>query len=77
MNTSSDRMGSGGLALIGVALGLVVAVIVDRELMEGQTDRPVVVAAVTAGVALLWLVVVRLFIWPTPARAAVRKQKGA
>jgi hypothetical protein len=69
-------MGTGGLALIGVALGLVAALIVDRELVDGQTDRPVIVAAVTVIVAILWLAMVRILVWPKPARAPVPKDKS-
>jgi hypothetical protein len=74
MNTPANRMGTGGLALIGIGLGLVVAVLVDRQLGDGQTDRPVIAAAVTGVVAILWLAMVRLFIWPKAAQASVTKR---
>jgi hypothetical protein len=77
MSASARSVGSDALVLVGIALGLVVAVIVERTLVQGMVDRPVIIAAVTAVVALLWLVVVRLFFGPPLARAAVPKRDGS
>jgi hypothetical protein len=74
MRASGKSIGSDALVLIGIALGLVVAVIVDRTLVDGMTDRPVLIAAVTIVVALLWLVVVRLFVGPPAAREVAPKR---
>ena len=68
MRTTARSYGSDALVLLGVVLGLVVAVLVDRTLVEGVVDRPVVIAAVTAVVALLWLFVIRFFFGPPVAR---------
>jgi hypothetical protein len=74
MRRSAKSYGSDALVLIGVALGLVVAVLVDRTLVEGVADRPVVIAAVTAVVALLWLFVIRFFFGPPVAREVAPKR---
>jgi hypothetical protein len=75
MNTSNRRLGSEWVALIGVGLGLVVAVILSRELSEGPGDRPVIMAIVTGVVAVLWMVAYRLVVGPAVARVAVPKRK--
>ncbi len=77
MSASARSVGSDALVLVGIALGLVVAVIVERTLVQGMVDRPVIIAAVTALVALLWLAVVRLFFGPPLARAEVPKRDGS
>ena len=61
---------------MGVGIGLVVALLVDRQLLEGQSDRPVIAAAITGVVALIWIALVRLIVWPVPAPTLVSKQKG-
>jgi hypothetical protein len=71
MSTSASRNGTEWLALTGVGIGLIVALIVDRTTMEGTSDRPVVVTLITALVAMLWIAAVRLLIWPkTPMTTA-------
>ena len=76
MNTPANRMGTEWLALTGVGIGLVVALFVDRQLLEGQSDRPVIAAAITGVVALIWIALVRLVVWHVPAPTLVSKQKG-
>ncbi|HKB03977.1 MAG TPA: hypothetical protein VKD90_17270 [Gemmataceae bacterium] len=75
MNRSNNRLGSEWVALIGVGLGLVVAVILSREFTEGPGDRPVVMAIVTGVVAVLWMVAYRMVVGPAVARVDVPKQK--
>ena len=77
MSASARSVGSDALVLVGIALGLVVAVIVERTLVQGMVDRPIIIAAVTAVVALLWLFVVRLFFGPPLARQVVPKRDGS
>jgi len=74
MNEAIKRNGVGWLGVIGVGIGLVVALIVDRLLADALSDRMLVTAGVTAFVAIVWLMVIRLVFRPTPARASVPKQ---
>jgi hypothetical protein len=64
MSTNPSRNGTEWLALTGVGIGLIVALVVDRTMMENTGDRPVVITLITAFVAMLWIVAVRLLIWP-------------
>jgi formate-dependent nitrite reductase membrane component NrfD len=66
-------MGTEWLALTGVGIGLIVALIVDRQLLESQSDRPVIAAAITGVVAVIWIALVRLVLWPTPTSVSQRK----
>lgn len=75
MNTSTNRLGTDALVAIGIGIGLVVAVIVDQTVMYGMSDRPVVLAVITGMVAVLWMAVVRMVLWPTPAHATVTHRK--
>jgi membrane protein YdbS with pleckstrin-like domain len=75
MNTSANRIRTDTLVAIGIGIGLVVAVIVDQTIMYGMSDRPVVLAVITGIVAVLWMAVVQLFLWPTPAHATVTHRK--
>lgn len=69
MSKAATRNGTEWLALTGVGIGLIVALIVDRTMMEGTSDRPVVATLITAFVAIIWIALVRLLIWPkTPVR---------
>lgn len=74
MNEPTKRIGAGWLGVIGVGIGLVVALIVDRLLVDALMDRMLVAAGVTAFVAIVWLMVMRLVFGPTPARATIPKQ---
>jgi hypothetical protein len=74
MKEATKRIGAGWLGVIGVGIGLVVALIVDRLLADALVDRMLVAAGVTALVAILWLMAIRLAFGPTPARATVPKQ---
>jgi len=74
MNEATKRNGAGWLGVIGVGIGLVVALIVDRLFADSMTDRMLVAAGVTAFVAIVWLTVVRLAFSPSPARASVPKR---
>ena len=74
MNTSRSKIRAEWLAVIGVGLGLVVAVLVDQMVGRGMTDRPVLIAGVTAIVALLWLALVRAIQGTTPAQARAPKR---
>jgi hypothetical protein len=69
MSTNPNRNGTEWLALTGVGIGLIVALIVDRTMMEGTSDRPVVITLITAFVAMLWIAAVRLLIWPERTRS--------
>ena len=71
MNKSTEVNSAGWLGMMGVAIGLAVALLVDRFVVEGMVDRPLVFAGVTAGVAVLWLVAIRLVFGPAPARAKI------
>jgi hypothetical protein len=74
MNDATKRNGAGWLGFIGVGIGLVVALIVDRLLADALVDRMLVAAGVTGSVAIVWLMVIRLVFGPTPARARVPRQ---
>lgn len=74
MSEATKQNGAGWLGVIGVGIGLVVALIVDRLLPDAQVDRMLVAAGVTAFVAIVWLMVIRLVFGPTPARASIPKQ---
>jgi hypothetical protein len=71
MNKSAAGNGAGWLGMMGVAIGLIVALFVDRLAADTMVDRPLVIAGITAAVAVLWLVAIRLVFGPTPARAKV------
>ena len=73
MNAPANRMGTEWLALTGVGIGLIVALIVDRQLLDSTTDRPLVAAGITGVVALVWIAIIRVVVWPTPAIASKRK----
>jgi hypothetical protein len=75
MSAPTNHNGTEWLALTGVGLGLIVALIVDRTMMDGMTDRPVVITGITAMVAMLWIVTVRLFVWSPTAPITVSKPK--
>jgi hypothetical protein len=75
MDKSNNRLGSEWVALIGVGLGLAVALVLSGELADGPGDRPVIMAVVTAVVALLWMAAYRLVVGPAVARAVVPKRK--
>ena len=64
------------LGIAGVGLGLIVALIVEQSLDTGPGERPFVFAAVTAVVAMLWLVAVRLLFTPQVVHAPVPKDRG-
>jgi len=74
MSESAKRNVASWLGIIGVGIGLAVALIVDRLLVESVVDRPLVIAGVTAFVALIWLMAIRLVFGPTPARAKATKR---
>ena len=74
MSETTKRSGAGWLGVIGVGIGLAVALIVDRLLVDSVVDRPLVIAGVTAFVALVWLMAIRLVFGPTPAGAKVPKR---
>ncbi len=69
MSERANRLAIGWLAFIGVGIGVVVAVILDRTMMEGMGNRPVIFAAITAGVAILWVAAFRIVISPKAAEA--------
>ena len=73
MNAPANRMGTEWLALTGVGIGLVVALIVDRQLLDSTTDRPLIAAALTGAVALVWIAVMRVVVWPTSTLVSKRK----
>ena len=75
MSTSPKGIGAESLGLAGVGLGLLVAFLIEPSLGAGPSDRPVVIAAITAVVTMLWLVAVRLVFTPPVVRAAVPKDK--
>jgi hypothetical protein len=64
MSKSASGNGTEWLALTGVGIGLIVALIVDRTTMEGTSDRPVVITLITAFVAMLWIAAIRLWMRP-------------
>ena len=74
MNRSVNQIAASWLGLVGVAIGLAVAIGTDQLLSETQVDRPLVFAGVTGGIALFWLMAVRLAFGPTPARARIPKR---
>ena len=69
MSAAANRMGTEWLGAIGVGLGLVVALFVDQMLVEALVDRPVMIVGVTALVAMLFIAMTRVFLWPIPAAA--------
>jgi hypothetical protein len=75
MNAPRTQGGAEWLGLAGVGLGLVVALIVERNLETGPGERPFVFAAVTAVVAMLWLVAARLLFTPQVVQAPVPKDR--
>ncbi|MBO0698242.1 MAG: hypothetical protein J2P46_07605 [Zavarzinella sp.] len=75
MTESPRHIGAESLGLAGIALGLLVAFLVEPSLSAGPGDRPLIIAAVTAVVAMLWLIAVRLLFTPQVARATVPKER--
>jgi len=75
MKASGRQIGAESLGLAGVGLGLLVAFLVEPTLSAGPGDRPLVIAAITAVVAMLWLIAVRLLFTPQVVRATVPKEK--
>ena len=51
MNKSFEGNGASWLGMIGVGIGLIVALIVDRLVLDTTMDRPLVIAGITALVA--------------------------
>ena len=75
MNASKRPVRADWLGIAGVALGLIVALVVERNLATGPGERPFVFAAITAVVAMLWLVAVRLLFTPRVAQAPVPRDR--
>ena len=67
MSATANRMGTEWLAAIGVGIGLIVALIVDQSVTEALVDRPALIVGITAVVAMLFIAMVRVFLWPIPA----------
>ena len=74
MNTPANRIGTEWLALTGVGIGLIVALIVDRQMLDSTSDRPLVAAVITGAVALVWIAIMRLVVWPMPSTIASRRK---
>lgn len=77
MNAPANRMGTEWLALTGVVIGLIAALIVDRQLMEGQSDRPLIAAAITGAVAVIWIALLRYVVVPNPAAIIASRRKSS
>ena len=75
MSASPKWIRAESLGLAGVGLGLLVAFLIEPSLGAGPGDRPVVIAAITAVVTMVWLIAVRLVFSPPVVRATVPKDK--
>jgi hypothetical protein len=76
MKASPRQIGAESLGLAGVGFGLLVAFLLEPSLSAGPGDRPLVIAAITAVVAMLWLVAIRLVFTPPVVREVVPKERG-